>query len=296
MTPPDLQVATGVRFSVSSSRTDKICLFVVSENPSPDGLPFPFLFDARFAVHVFSHFRRVLQAVTSDLFFPDWVLLFQDRPFQYAQNDWLRLLEASPLTRGLVIHSLWCSSEPRTARPLPGLWRISQTEWQTARPIILDALADPRSPLNTLPVTAAPEEFFSGFLTLCSALQLPRQTARAIVISLYPRQSLYLVKLLEKAGWHVEIQTPDSAGRNGLASRLIIYDCQTNLEDEEPQIGHLRQTQMNLSHTDMQPFWLILAGFPDDETANRLQKLGIHAILPKPTPWHQFWGIMNRLG
>lgn len=242
----------------------------------PQGLP------SAVRWHTFRRLCEVLLAATKRLLCPEWVILYQSRPFQFCISEWLTLLNVCPLTRGVVVFGPWCESEPRTGSPLPGTWRVSWSQWQTYGHRILRAMAAPRSFYNTLPLTVAPEELLLAQwdAAMSAARTLAAYRWHIMVIGRDLKELTWLGKLLEGLGFGISVHCSINGRDRWNQADLVVYVCSWALEEEGNLLRNLlQQAQDALSRGCP---WIVVAGCYDPTATHRLKNLGVKAVLPKP--------------
>jgi len=145
MKPPPSRPAQRLAVSiVGDDRRPEWSLFLSTFDPA----------DVLFHVPTLSDAERLVIAGL----FPDVLLLLEDHPRQFSEQDWLSFMAHSPLTRAVAIYTDWCESEPRTGSPLPGVIRISWLRWWNFGRALLHALRQGSGSPWNLPPTASEEE------------------------------------------------------------------------------------------------------------------------------------------
>lgn len=278
-------VSTGAPVIVFAMKT---VIFFISDCQSQLALPLTAEGDASIAVHTFSALEKVIDTVRTRQIFPDWLILFQDRPGQFSQADRYTLHRLTPLTRWLVVHGPWCESEPRTGTPLPGVLRLSWSQWRVVAKDLLQLLQNETNPLSALPPTAGEEELHLA----CSQLPIPslpdiEAPLQIALIGTYPDELLWIRQMLER--WPVEVlmTTPEAALGNWHPVRAAIYDVQAANADELRQIRRLIVRSYRASPRGCG--WVLLAGFPICEDYQFIQYWPRICVLPKPT---QHWDLI----
>ncbi|MGB9689375.1 hypothetical protein [Thermogutta sp.] len=239
-------------------------------------------------VYIFPTLRKVVTTIRSRQLFPDWLVLFQDRPGQFSQDERYALHRLTPLTRWLVVSGPWCESEPRTGTPLPGVLRLSWSQWRVVANDFLRLLQDKTNPLSGLPITASEEEFQSARSQFpFPALPQGQEPLDIAVIGEFPEELMWIKRLFEQWSVAVWIATPEEALAHWRPVKAAIYDVRGANTDELRRIEQLIIRSYRASPRGCG--WVLLAGFPICEDFEFTKYWSQICILPKPT---QHWDLL----
>lgn len=104
-----------------------------------------------------SNVKEVLR-LADENWFPDLVIVIQNRPDEFSADDVANLLSAFPLARWICCFGFWCESDGRNRDFWPPAIRISARSAETRIRRELDVL---RNGSSALPLTAGREEVFA---------------------------------------------------------------------------------------------------------------------------------------
>lgn len=262
-------------------------VFFVSASPSQLSVPLPAKGNRPTVVHVFPTLGKVIATIRSRRLYPDWLILFQDRPGQFSQSERYILHRLTPLTRWLVVYGPWCESEPRTGTPLPGVLRLSWSQWCVVAKDFLGLLQDETNPLSSLPITASEEEIHSARLQFPFPALPGQEPLEIAVIGECPDELIWIRRLLERWSVPVLVATPGEALAHWRPVQAAIYDVRGANTDEVRQIQRLIVRSYRASPQGCG--WVLLAGFPICEDFEFTKNWPRIRILPKPT---QHWDLL----
>jgi len=230
---------------------------------------------AGWPVHEYCSLPAFIEAVTSENFYPDLVIVCQGWREQYALGDIQTGLAALPVARWICVVGAWCESEGRHGSRWPLAVRQPIRSFCTR---LLGEKAIVLGQRPALPITADREEIYEfDSQTEFPAISPLRTTAS--VISPDRELRFWLEDVLRQAGFQLDGEPPD----------LILADVDPAAPAEScSQLAVLRQEDAGAKI-------VALLGRGDRGIETQLENAGADLVLSKLTPAAEFVFALENL-
>ena len=223
--------------------------------------------------------------VTKGGFLPDFIVIAQSRPGEFAISQIDRLRRLVPVARIVGLLGPWCEGEARTGKPWPGAVRIYWYHWLPQCSRAVAKLLDGACPSWGLPVTANDEDRL-----LAASVQKPPARRGLITIATWHAETgNALADACRACGYRTRWLRPDQ--REAMPDATAALWVGGDMNDQESK--ELKRLADQLPGVPI----IALLDFPRVESRARARACGAVAAMARPFQLEDlFWQLDRALG